>query len=174
MIALYIFGGIILLFLLIAAIIGTGWSFEKSILLKASMDRVWREVSTLHAINAWNPWLERDPQIKQSYTGEDGLPGASYAWESDVKMVGAGNQTIVSVSNQSELATRINFLKPFKGTGLGYINIAPEGGATRVSWKIVSSTPYPMNIMKLFGVMEKSMDRDFGSGLNKLKSLCEK
>ena len=31
-----------------------------------------------------------------------------------------------------------------------------------------------MNIMKIFGVMKKAMDRDFGKGLNKLKQLCEK
>jgi hypothetical protein len=174
MIALYIVGGIILIFLLVAAVIGTGWSFEKTILLKSSLDKVWSQVSTLHAINTWNPWLERDPKIQQQYSGEDGLPGASYAWTSDVKDVGVGNQTIVSVSNRVELATRINFIKPFKSTGLGYINVAPEGGAIRVSWKIVSSFPYPMNIMKLFGVMEKNLERDFGSGLNKLKALCEK
>ena len=36
-----------------------------------------------------------------------------------------------------------------------------------------SSTPYPMNIIKLFGVIEKNMDADFTRGLNKLKEISE-
>jgi len=31
-----------------------------------------------------------------------------------------------------------------------------------------------MNIIKLFGVIKKNMDRDFGKGLRKLKEICEK
>ena len=50
----------------------------------------------------------------------------------------------------------------------------PEGGGTRAEWGICSATPYPMNIIKLFGVIEKNLDRDFTKGLNKLKELSER
>ena len=48
-----------------------------------------------------------------------------------------------------------------------------ENAATRVTWSMKSSMPYPMNIIKVFGVMQRNMDRDFAKGLNKLKALCE-
>lgn len=33
---------------------------------------------------------------------------------------------------------------------------------------------YPINLMKLFMNYEKSMDKEFGEGLGKLKQICEK
>src|SRR5579859_1100344 len=173
MIALYIVGGIIVLFLLIAAFVGTAWSFEKSILINAPLEKVWNNVNTLKACNQWNPWMERDPNIKLQYSGTDGTPGASYSWDSPVKNVGAGSQTLTKITPNSEVDSRIDFLRPFKGRGDAYVLLTVERAVTRVSWGIESSTPYPMNILKIFGVIEKNMDRDFGHGLNKLKGLCE-
>jgi hypothetical protein len=174
MIALYLLAGLIVLFLLVAAFVGTGWRFEKSVLIQASRASVWDHVNTLAAMNTWNPWLDRDPNLHQEMSGTDGTPGATYAWDSPVKNVGAGRQTIVSVTAPIELTSRIQFIRPFKGLGIGYIRLEEERGFTRAAWGIESSTPYPMNIIKLFGVIEKNMDRDFGKGLKKLKEICEK
>jgi hypothetical protein len=173
MLALYIIGGIILLILIVAAAAGTGWSYQKSISVNAPLQTVWDNVKTLGALNKWNPWMEKDPAIKVVFSGTDGNPGASYSWESNVKDVGAGSQTILSIAERSKLATRVDFLRPFKGTGEADILVREEGLATIVTWKMTSSTPYPMNIIKLFGVMQKNMDAAFGKGLNKLKGICE-
>ncbi len=173
MIVLYIILGIIVLFLVVAAFVGTGWSFEKNILIQAPRSNVWGHVNSLGAINTWNPWLDRDPAINQSISGIDGTPGATYAWDSKEKNVGAGRQTIIGVKAPTEMTTRIEFLRPFKALAEAYIRLEEERGSTRAIWGIESSTPYPMNIMKVFGVMKKAMDRDFGKGLNKLKQMCE-
>jgi hypothetical protein len=173
MIALYIIGGLVALILIVAAAVGTGWSYERSIVIQSPPDKVWNNVNTLGAINRWNPWVARDPQILLKYSGVDGTPGASFSWDSELKNVGAGSQTIINVVPQNLLASRITFFRPFKGTGDAYIKVKEEGGSTTATWGIVSSTPYPMNIIKIFGVIEKNMNKDFGEGLNKLKELCE-
>jgi hypothetical protein len=173
MIALYIIGGLIALILIVAALAGTGWSYEKSISIHAPLDKVWNNINSLGAINKWNPWVGRDPQILLKYSGVDGTPGAKFSWDSEYKNVGAGSQTITKVVPRNELASRIDFLRPFKGTGEAYIRAKEESGATTATWGIVSSTPYPMNIIKIFGVIEKNMNKDFGEGLNKLKEICE-
>jgi hypothetical protein len=67
---------------------------------------------------------------------------------------------------------KINYI--YTNQKRAYIRLEEERGATRAAWGIESSTPYPMNIIKLFGVIEKNMNRDFGKGLNKLKEICEK
>jgi len=174
MLALYIIGGLILLILLIAAFVGRKWEYEKSILINAPIEKVWRNTNSLHAINQWNPWLDRDPNIHQEYSGTDGAPGASYSWDSPVKNVGAGNQTITGVRENTEMTSRINFIRPFAGIGDAWIRLEHERGTTRAIWGIASSTPYPMNIMKVFGVIEKNLNRDFTKGLNQLKTLSEK
>jgi hypothetical protein len=174
MIIVYILVGLIVLLLLVAAAVGTKWKFEKSILIQASMDKVWPHINTFKASNEWSPWIGQDPNIRQQITGVDGTPGATYSWESNEKNVGAGSQTMQSITEQSEVVSQINFLRPIKGKADGYIRIAPEGGGTRAVWGITSATPYPMNIIKLFGVIEKNLDRDFTKGLSKLKELSEK
>ena len=173
MIALYIIVGIIALFLIVAAFAGTAWSYEKSVLINAPVEKVWTNLSTLRACNQWSPWMEKDPNVKLQYSGADGAPGSSFSWDSADKNVGAGNQTITKVNPNSEVDSRIEFLRPFKGKGDAYLILTVERAITRVSWGIDSSTPWPMNILKLFGVIEKNMSRDFTHGLNKLKRLCE-
>lgn len=173
MIILYIVVGIIALLLLIAAVIGTGWSYEKSIRIQAPVSTVWGHVNSLRSLNQWNPWMSIDPAIKVVYYGKDGAPGAGFSWESDMKNVGAGSQTLLKITPDQEITSRIDFLRPFKGKGNGYVRLSKEEDGTTVRWGIVSSSPYPMNILKLFGVIEKNMNKDFTKGLAKLKGLCE-
>lgn len=174
MIGLYILVSLIALILIVAALAGTGWHFERSVHINAPVQSVWPHVNSLGALNTWNPWLGGDPQIKQTFTGTDGTPGATYSWDSDIKNVGAGNQTIVGINAPAELTTKINFIRPFKGVADAYIRLTEENGGTSATWGIISSTPYPVNIIKVFGLIEKNMNRDFTAGLNKLKAICEK
>lgn len=173
MIILYAICGLIALVLIIAALIGTGWSFERSVLIQASQEKVWAFTNSLASMNKWNPWMAKDPDIKLTETGVDGTPGASFAWVSQVKNVGEGIQTITGVNPGTELLSRVDFIKPFAGTGHASVKLSSENGATRVHWRMESKTPYPMNIVKLFGLIEKSMDKDFADGLGKLKMLAE-
>ena len=174
MIILYIVLGIVALILVIAAIIGTKWDIERSVSIQAPVDRVWGMVNSLHQLNSWNPWMAKDPNIHLEYSGMDGKTGASFAWKSQVKNVGEGSQTIIAVDEGKALTSRVDFIKPFAGTGTAYLRIAAEGAGTRATWRMESSTPYPMNIIKIFGVIEKNMDIDFKAGLGSLKRLCEK
>jgi hypothetical protein len=170
---LYFLLGFIVTALVIAAVVGTGWTIERSVIINAPADRIWKEMGTLRLLNSWNPWSTQDPDIKLDFKGEDGQPGSSYTWDSQVKSVGAGQQTILSTIPNKELHTRVDFYKPFKGTGNSYLKLDGQNGATKVSWGMVSSTPYPMNILKVFGFIEKSMDKPFKQGLNELKRRSE-
>jgi uncharacterized protein YndB with AHSA1/START domain len=173
MIVLYIILGLIALTLLIAALIGTAWNFEKTVAINAPVEKVWTNINSLKVLNKWNPWIAKDPNIKIEYTGNDGTPGACYSWVSAEKNVGEGRQTIVKVTENTELVLRVDFIKPFAGTGNAFVRIGTEGGTTKATWRIESSTPYPMNFIKIFGVIEKNMDKDFSAGLEKLKEICE-
>ena len=126
MIVLYVIIGIIALILLVAAVVGTAWSYEKSILIHASASKVWSYTGSLKGLNSWNPWVEKDPAVKMEFGPTDGVPGATYSWGSDVKQVGAGKQTILSITSEKEIATQVDFLRPFKGTGNAYVKLADE------------------------------------------------
>jgi hypothetical protein len=170
---LYFLLGFLVTVLVIAAVVGTAWTIERSIVINASADRIWKELGTLRALNSWNPWSSKDPNVKLNFKGQDGAVGSSYDWDSTDKNVGAGTQTILSTDAPRELQTRVDFLRPFKGTGNSWLKLNESNGKTTVSWGMASSTPYPMNIIKVFGVIEKNMDKAFNEGLGELKRRSE-
>jgi hypothetical protein len=174
MILIDVFLGILALILVVAALLGTGWTYEQSISINAPVEKVWEHINSLQALSTWNPWSSKDPDLKTAITGKDGEPGAIYSWDSLVREVGAGNQTIIEVVPMMELTSKIKFIRPFKGTADAYISISPDNGGTKATWGMVSSTPYPFNIIKLFGLIEKNMNESFTSGLTRLKELSER
>lgn len=173
MIVLYILLGLILLVLLIGLFIPKDMNYEKMISINASIDAVWANVSSLASMDKWSPWNEKDPNMQKTNTGTDGTVGASQAWVSKVKGVGEGSQTITKLESPNLLETKLIFLKPFKSEADAYVKLSSEGNKTKATWGFKSKMPYPMNIMKLFMNFEKEMDKEFGSGLNKLKNLSE-
>lgn len=56
---------------------------------------------------------------------------------------GSGVLTIVGVTNKSEFIISVDFIRPFKGTGQGYVKIDQENGTTNVYWGIKSLHPIP-------------------------------
>jgi hypothetical protein len=174
MIILYVILGIVLLVLLAGLLVSKDANYEKSIEINADINTVWGHVSTLSAMDKWSPWSSKDPNMKRSLTGTDGTVGAKQSWESKMKNVGEGSQTITRVEAPSLLETRLEFIKPFKSIATAYVKLSEKGNQTWVTWGFKSKMPYPMNLMKLFMNFEKAMDKDFGEGLAKLKALCEK
>ena len=142
-------------------------------MIDASIDKVWENVSTLSAMDQWSPWNEKDPNMERTLTGVDGSVGAKQSWVSNEKNVGEGSQTIVSLDEPNQISTKLEFIKPFKSQADAYVKLKEEDNSIKATWGFESQMPYPMNIMKLFMNFEKSMDKDFGSGLNKLKQICE-
>jgi hypothetical protein len=174
MIILYVILGIILLVLLAGLLVSRDANYEKSVEINANIKTVWEHVSTLSAMEKWSPWSSKDPDMKRSLTVTDGTPGAKQSWESKMKNVGEGSQTITRVAEPTLLETRLEFIKPFKSIATAYVRLSQQGSKTGVTWGFKSKMPYPMNLMKLFMNFEKAMDKDFGEGLGKLKALCEK
>lgn len=174
MIILYILGALIALVLIAALFVSKRMDYEKSVLINASIDKVWQKTNTLAKMDKWSPWDEKDPNIKKETSGVDGTPGAKQSWKSEVKNVGEGSQTIITVKEPNLLETKLEFVKPFKSVADAYVKLTETNGKTTVTWGFKSTMPYPMNLMKLFMNFEKSMDGDFGYGLNTLKAICEK
>jgi hypothetical protein len=170
---LYVVLAIIAIMLIIPLFISKDMNYEKSILINATINKVWENVGSLTAMDAWSPWNAKDPDMQRTLTGTDGTPGAKQSWVSTSKEVGEGSQTIIAVDMPNKLSTKLEFIKPFKSEADAFVTLDEAGTETRVTWGFESKMPYPMNIMKLFMNFEKSMDKDFGAGLSRLKAISE-
>ena len=173
MIVIYIILGIIALFLILGLFISKDMNYEKSISIDAPATSVWQHVSSHKGMDQWNPWHDKDPNMEIKMTGTDGEVGACQHWVSDVKGVGEGKQTFTKLEEPHLAETKLEFIKPFKSVADGYLKLKEEDGKTTATWGFESKMPYPMNLMKLFMNFEKNMDKEFGTGLSRLKSISE-
>ncbi|WP_018629655.1 SRPBCC family protein [Niabella aurantiaca] len=164
---------LILLVLLVAAFVDGKIKFEKSVAVNAPVDKVWPHVSSLAAMNTWSPFVSKDPAMKKTNEGTDGTPGARFCWESQRKDVGRGCQTIRSLNAPSLIETDLKFYTPYESDAQAYVKLEAAGTGTKATWGFSSEMPYPFRIVKLFMNMEKMMDPDFTTGLERLKKLAE-
>ena len=174
-IAIYIIAAVVVLFILLAAIAPKKYESSRSIVINRPIGEVFQYLKYVKNQDYWSPWKERDPNMKQTFTGQDGTVGFISAWESDHKQVGSGEQEIVNIVENEKIETELRFLKPWKSVSQGYIKVADEGNnKTKVVWGFYGDAKLPMSIFMLFMNMDKAVGKDFEEGLAKLKTILEK
>jgi len=159
--------------LISALFVSKDLNFEKSITIEAPIDHVWEQVNSLEDMDKWSPWNDYDPDMKKEMSGTDGTIGAKQSWESKVENVGKGSQTISRIDPPNVMGTDLKFYTPFESAAKAYVELAEAESGTKVTWRMESQLPYPMNLMKVIMDFDAAMDKDFGSGLGKLKNLSE-
>src|SRR5690606_34199056 len=121
----------------------------------------------------YSKWVMTDPAMQKTVTGTDGTVGFIYAWKSEDKGVGEGEQEITGLAENQKMNTEIRFVKPFEGTGFVTMLTDPIGtNETTVTWIMEGKSKYPMNIMNL--VMGKVLHKDMQISLQNLKNNLEK
>lgn len=158
------------LLLIVAATRPDSFRVERSLSMRASPERLLPLVADLHGFNRWNPYLRKDPGLKQSYSGPASGPGAHYAWESTE--VGSGSMTVATVEPR-KVTMKLDFTAPFEGHNLAEFTLTPEGEATRVTWAMHGPANYVSKIMGLLFNFDTMIGKDFEDGLRNLKTLAE-
>jgi hypothetical protein len=174
MMILEILLGIIVLLLVIGIFTKKDFSCEKDILINKSKQQVFDYIRLLKNQDNFSKWAGMDPNMKKTYSGEDGTTGFISAWESNNKNVGQGEQEIINIIEGERIDYKIRFIKPFKSFADAYmITEAVNENECRVIWGFESRFNYPMNLMLLLADMNKMVGKDFSTGLNNLKNIME-
>ena len=125
---------VVVLFVIVALMQSTDFKVSRSVKVKASTAKAFQQVNDLHLMNAWNPWLKLDPNIKQTYSGAAAGVGAVYEWDGN-KNVGAGRQTIVETRPSELVRMKLEFFRPFAGVNDVQFTCVPEGDHTVAIWQ---------------------------------------
>lgn len=170
MIVVYIFIGMIVTLLIIAALMPRTFNIEKTMVITKPVGVVMNKVADLNYYSQWNPWQQTDPTTKKEITGTPKMPGHKYAWEG--KKVGMGSLTLLSTDDK-HIHFDLEFIKPWKSKAKDNWLLEPWGnGETKVTWQNSGSLPWP--IARLIGPMlQKSLSKQFEQGLVNLKKMCE-
>lgn len=170
---LLVIAGLLILVLLLALVGKKEYSLSRSIRINRPVATVYDYLRFLKNQDEYNVWTMIDPQMKKTYTGTDGQVGFIYAWDGN-KQAGAGEQEIISLSENEEVTIDVRFKRPFPGlihTPLKTEKINDD--QTMVTWNMKSRMPFPRNIFLYFINMDKVLGKELEKSLGKLKGKME-
>ncbi len=148
------------------------FTVTRSQLITATPSPIYSQVNNLRLWQAWSPWANLDPEMKETYAGPDAGEGAHFAWEGN-KDVGAGSMTIAESRPNERIHIDLEWLKPFKATSQAEFKFEPQGNQTLVTWTMHSKNNLMARTMHLFMDCDKMLGDQFEEGLTKLKAVVE-
>jgi uncharacterized protein YndB with AHSA1/START domain len=151
-------------------LISPKFSVVRSALIPSPPDKVYALVASPRTWKDWSVWTKRDPLMQITYFGPESGSGAGWQWKS--KSEGDGRMTFTSAEAGKRIGYELSF--PDFGTSTGAFDFAPEGGGTRVTWRLdgdFGANP----VFRWFTLLADRMTgQDFEGGLANLKALAEK
>lgn len=171
-------GLVAVLVVLILGVVGLAMTKTDTIVVErsTSIDATAADVAPfaedLRKVVLWSPWVEKDPDLTQTFSDPSTGVGAWYAWEGD-ENVGSGKQT-VAVSEPGKVTHHLEFFAPFEGEADASLTWAENGDAVDVTWGYTQdSTSLGGKVMQVFLDMDDMIGPDYEAGLARLKPLAE-
>lgn len=166
--------GIIVLLLVVAIFVPKEYAVERAMTIDLPATEVFDYVVLLKNQDNYSVWAQKDPNMKKSYSGEDGTVGFVSAWDSNDEEVGRGEQEIIKIDQNFRIDYELRFYEPFEATDNAYmITEVVSSSQTKVKWGFNGKIPYPMNLMLLYINMEEELGTALSDGLNNLQAVLE-
>ena len=144
---------------------------QRTALIAAPADRIYPLIADLKQMNSWNPFVTRDANIQGSYSGPAAGTGARYVFEG--KQAGSGSLRITDAAVPTRVAMKLDMSAPMEAHNDVLFMLAPEGGATRVTWTMQGPSPFLGKVMGVIFSMDKMVGGAFEEGLADLKIRAE-
>jgi len=162
---------IVVVTLIAAAVMPKHFTIEQDIIINKPRVVVFDYLKMTKTNNGWNPWMQKDPEVVQTFTGEEGTVGFINAWSGN-KEIGIGEQEITDLIPNERINLELRFIKPMKITHKAHFTTETVGEEqTKVTWVMEGSSPFPYNLICFF--MQKQVKKEFAQGLNNLKITLE-
>ncbi|TGD58830.1 SRPBCC family protein [Flavobacterium humi] len=151
------------------------FAIEREIVINQPKDSVFKFLKFVKNQDQFSVWNKLDPNMKKTYTGTDGTVGFIYAWESQNKNVGSGEQEIKKITEGEKIDLELRFKVPMESKNNAYlVTEAVSPTQTKVKWGFAGEMPYPWNVMAPFMGMDEMIGKDLQGGLDNLKVILEK
>lgn len=162
---------VVIAFIAIGFFLPRNVTVARTIEIDAPADQIFPHVNSLKAMEAWSPWLSRDPNVQLTYNDVESGDGAAMEWASDQQDVGSGRQEIIEANQNESVVTALDFGD--MGLAQAKFLLAEAQGATTVTWTLdtdMGAGP----VGKWMGLMmDRWVGADYEAGLANLKALIE-
>lgn len=160
--------------LVIALFVDRSFTVERSIEVNTDPNTAFTFFRNLENYEAFDSWLNTDPNTKIWYEGTPGEIGYKLCWESSDKRVGKGEQEMVGFTEGEQIDYKLRFFEPEEMEADVRLTTKSAGeNKARVSWIMTGKIPYPWNLSLLFVDMEDEIGSRLQEGLKNAKPLIE-
>ncbi len=161
--------GIIALLLIATFFLEPTFDIQRSITIKAPVQKVFKNISDFKKWEYWSPWQELDTNMVMNITQDGVGVGATMSWESEVENVGIGSMKIASMVEDKSMETELTFFG--EQWGVGYFELNESGENTEVIWGMKGDLGFFGRWIAL-GI-DEMVGKDYEKGLKKLKEYTE-
>jgi carbon monoxide dehydrogenase subunit G len=155
--------------LAVGALQPAAYEVSRSVEIEAPPAAVFPHVNDLKKFNEWSPWIKMDRDAKVAYGGGSD----SFTWSGN-SSIGEGKMTIAEREEPNLVRMRLDFVRPFPGTGEATFTLEPSGAGTRVTWVMKGEKVFVTKVIGLFVSMDRMIGPSFDRGLADLKAQAEK
>lgn len=148
------------------------FKITRSATMSAPPEKVFEQVNDFHHWNGWSPWLELDPEAKNTFDGPTEGKGAKFVWNGNDK-VGEGHMTILESRPNELVSIDLVFVRPMEDQALTEFTFQPADGQTHVTWTMSGKHNFMSKAMCMLMNMDKMVGGDFEKGLAKMKKVVE-
>ena len=149
------------------------FQIERSMKMKAMPETIFPLINDLHRWQAWSPWANKDPAMKNPYSGANSGVGAIYEWSGN-RDVGQGRMEITDMSPLSRIELKLDLIEPFATQNIVELRLEFDGDFTETTWLMHGPMPFVSKIFSVFSSMDSLVGKDFEADLANLKALAEK
>lgn len=168
MIFIYVFGGLLILFLLLTLLAPGRFVVERKAELNGSPQQILQILADFNRYTEWNPWMTRDETVQIGISGSAATVGHSLTWKG--KKSGAG-EIVLQSANDSAIHWLILYTKPWKMQGEDRLQLRSTGpNQTEISWQHRGQLPWPFARL-MGGFVRRSLGYQFESAFENLKRL---
>ncbi|HYK47474.1 MAG TPA: SRPBCC family protein [Parafilimonas sp.] len=161
--------------LVAAASTSTEYKIERQVIINRPKLDVFNYVKLLKNQDHYSKWVMTDPNMRKEFRGTDGTVGFIYAWESDNKQVGKGEQEIISIAEGERIDCEVRFMKPFEGKSIiSFLVELLEANETQVTWIFNGRRNFMAKIVHMLFNLKERLGRDMEISLERLKNNLEK
>lgn len=148
------------------------FKYEKSENINAPPEKIFPYLSQLKLGSQWNPFDQKDPNLKRNFMGTDGQVGSVMEFDGNGD-AGAGKLEVTKIVPNESVEITLTMTKPMAGESFIQYKITPASTGSLVTWAMSGKSHFIGKIFCTFIDMQKMMEGQFTDGLSQLKKIVE-
>lgn len=137
--------------------------------IDAPIDVVYAQIAEFARWQAWNPWLEHEPDAPMVLLAGGKGVGGGLSWDSP--RAGSGSLTHTRLQAPTRIEQQLRFAQPFRFRGRALWQLEARDGQTVVTWSMRGRVAFSMRAFAK--TVQGAIALDFRYGLDRLAKVVE-